>query len=208
MILLIPFLVAAGLFVATPGPDVALVTRNAIRRGRRAAFYTALGITTGVLVWAAATSAGLSEILEASPFAFTLVRLAGGGYLCYLGLRTLLVVWRNPKNDVLSEGGALSSRTRSPYLQGVVNNLLNPKVAVLFTSLMPQFLTPGSSGTFEFLELSTIFAVMGLAALSLYSVLWSASSGLLRRASVSKALNGLTGSVLMGFGIRAALETG
>lgn len=205
--LLIPFLVVSGLFVITPGPDVALVTRNAIQYGPRAALHTTLGITTGVLVWTGVASIGLATVLEANALAFTLVKLAGGAYLGYLGARALLSLRNSPKFTVGPPRHSTPlMKVGSPYLQGLANNILNPKVAILFTSLIPQFASRGPSETIEFLELAGVFAVMSACALSAYSILGSVTRGFLRRTDVRKAFDALTGFVLVALGIMAAVE--
>lgn len=207
MALLIPFLIVAGLFVVTPGPDVALVTRNAFQLGRRSALQTALGITTGISVWAGATSIGLATVLQANAVAFMLVKLAGAAYLGYLGMRALLSLRASRRDKPMSYERRISwLKIQSPYLQGLVNNILNPKVAVLFTTLIPQFVTSGPSESIEFLELAGIFAVMGLCALSAYSILGSVGRDFLRRTSVRKVFDGLTGSVLVAFAVWTAFE--
>ena len=155
---LLVFLAVAGLLVVTPSPDMALVTRNALGRGRRAALLTALGIETGLLVWTGASVLGLAALLAASAFAFTAVKLAGAAYLVYLGLRTLLSLRGSattapssrpsPAEATIAEG--------SPFQQGLLSNLLNPTIAVFFTSLIPQFVMPGPSATLESLALAGI----------------------------------------------------
>jgi threonine/homoserine/homoserine lactone efflux protein len=205
--LLIPFLVVAGLFAITPGPDVAVVTRNALQCGRRAALQATFGIMTGVLVWTGVASIGLAAVLEANAFAFTVVKLAGAAYLGYLGVHALLSLRNNLKSRLrLPRYGVLLVKVDSPYLQGLANNILNPKVAVLFTSLIPEFVTAGPSEAIEFVELAGVFAVMGFCALSAYSILGSATRSLLRRPAIRRAFDELTGSLLVAFGVRTVLE--
>ena len=206
MVLLVSFLVVAGIFVVTPGPDVALVTKNAVQLGRRAALQTTVGIMSGVLSWAGVASIGLVALLEADPFTLTVLRLIGAAYLGYLGTHALLALRSRPESILGQPGHGLRiTGLRSPYLQGFLNDALNPKVALLFTALIPQFVSPGPSSTVEFLELSGIFAVMGLCALAGYSLLGSASNGLLGRTRTREAFDALTGCLLVAFGIAAAV---
>lgn len=122
------FLAIAVLLVVTPGPDMALVTRNAIIGGRRAALLTAIGVEAGLFVWTAASAAGLATLLETSASAFTLVKRAGAAYLVYLGGRTLLSLRKHSMNsNAQPRPIRLAASGRSPFQQGLLSNLLNPK---------------------------------------------------------------------------------
>ncbi|MDQ3553381.1 MAG: LysE family translocator [Chloroflexota bacterium] len=202
------FAVIALLLIVTPGPDMALVMRNALAHGRRAALVTAFGCVVGLLVWTAASVIGLAALLATSTEAFTVVKWLGAAYLVYLGARTLLELRRpeagpdaesSPRRHGFVWGG-------SPFRQGVVSNLLNPKIAVLFTSLIPQFVTPGPSATFESVVLAGLFIGLGLAWLSAFAVAASAAAGLFRRRRVKQFMNAITGVVLVGLGLRLATE--
>jgi len=191
LILLIPFLAVASLFVITPGPDVALVTRNALQHGRRAGLLTTAGITIGVLLWTGAAAVGVAAVLEANAIAFTVVRLAAAAYLMYLGVRVwaqLRQVTRPSKVLPNNHGPAL--RANSPFLQGVTNNIFNPKMAVFFTGLIPQFATPGPSQPLEFLELA------------------STTGYLLAHPRVRRPFSAIMGTALVGLGVKAAVDSG
>jgi threonine/homoserine/homoserine lactone efflux protein len=200
------FVAVALLLIVTPGPDMALVTRNALSHGRRAALFTAFGIVAGLLVWTVASVIGLVALLTASAEAFTIVRLAGAAYLVYLGVRTLLSL----RGVGRGEGGAASvagsAAGGSPFRQGMVSNLLNPKIAVLFTSLIPQFVTPGPSATLDSLVLAAIFAGLGLAWLVGYALVASAAAATLRRPTITRVMSAVTGVVLVGLGLRLATQ--
>ncbi|MFN2384127.1 MAG: LysE family translocator, partial [Gemmatimonadota bacterium] len=160
----------AIVLIVTPGPDMAIVTRNALAYGRGAALRSALDICVGLLVWTAASVLGLAALLATSTLAFTVVKWVGAGYLVYLGIRTLLEL-RSRVADV-----DLHSRmSGSPFRQGLLSNLLNPKIALLFTSLIPQFVTPGPSATAESVALAGIFAALGLAWLTTFALIASAA---------------------------------
>lgn len=188
----------------TPGPDMAVVTRNALARGRRGALATSIGIEVGLVVWAVASVVGLAALLRASTTAFTLVRLAGAAYLVYLGVRIFLALRRRRSEPA---HGALRFAAGSPFQQGLLSNLLNPKIAVFFTSLIPQFVVPGPAAERETAFLAGIFIVVGLVWLGVYSFVATAASDLLRRPRIRKALDVVTGSVLVGFGIRLAADS-
>ena len=180
------FLLVALIVIVAPGPDFALTVRNSVARGRGTA--TAFGVVSGQLVWVLASAAGVAAILVASRPAFETLRLLGAAYLAWLGLSMLL-----------SRGGARRApRPGSAYRQGLVNNLSNPKMPVFFTSLLPQF--------------GTSFAALALhglafAALTLAWLLFVARTGAaLRVPRVRRALDVVTGVVLVAFGFRLATE--
>jgi threonine/homoserine/homoserine lactone efflux protein len=206
---LLPFVSVALLLVITPGPDMAMVTRSAVRLGRYAALLTAAGIETGLFVWTAASVAGLAAVLAASSTAYTVVRLAGAAYLLYLGGRTLLSLRANAPQRAVesSEHSALHRIYKgTPFQQGLVSNLLNPKIAVFFTSFIPQFVEPGPNAVRDSVVLAAIFIGMGAAWLSAYALVATRLSSALRRNRVRRTLDAITGTVLMGLGLRLALE--
>src|SRR5687768_13135504 len=127
----------ALVLAVTPGPDMALVLRNSLRAGRRAAFRTVAGISVGLIGWGLASAFGVAAVLAASSTVFTALKIAGGVYLLYLGIQTLRGLKRNE-----SLGGSATRAPGSPFRQGLVTNLLNPKLAVFFTTLLPQFISP------------------------------------------------------------------
>jgi len=187
---------------------MALVTRNALKGGRKIALLTSLGIVSGLLVWTVASALGLAILLEANAFAFTAVKLAGAAYLTFLGARALVSNWRHAAAESKLPTNHISIiRVNSPYAQGLLTNILNPKIAILFTSLIPQFITPGSSVTSDSVELAGIFVIMGLAWLIAFSFLAGSSRNLIRLPKVRRLVDTLTGFVLIGLGIKVAMET-
>jgi threonine/homoserine/homoserine lactone efflux protein len=199
---LAPFLVVAVVVAVTPGVDMALVTRNALRFGRRAAVQTALGINLGILFWVIAAGLGLAAVVAASATAFAAIKLAGAVYLICLGVLALLRA-RGAATAADSAAGPLG-RSR-PFRQGLVSNLLNPKIAVFFTSLLPQFAgTPASPG--RLLLLGLLFNAIGVAWLTAYALLAARGGDVLRRPAVKRALDRLNGIVLIGLGARLAFE--
>jgi RhtB (resistance to homoserine/threonine) family protein len=197
---LIAFVGVVAVVVVVPGPDMALVLQNGLTRGRRAAVETAVGINAGLLVWAVAAALGIAALLHASAPAFTLLKLAGAAYLVWLGLRALVDAWRGS-----AEHRAPRRRT-SPFRQGLLSNLLNPKIALVFTTLIPQFVDPDAPAVPQTLLLASIFICMGLVWLTSYALLVARVAVLLKRSVVRRALNALTGTVLTALGVRLALE--
>jgi threonine/homoserine/homoserine lactone efflux protein len=191
------FLGVSAVVIVTPGQDTALTIRNTLLGGRRGGVATAAGVVSGQLVWALAASAGLSAVLLASAPLFTAIRLAGAAYLVLLGAQALVAAVRGAR--AAAHGG---QRRRAPYRQGVLSNLGNPKMAVFFTSLLPQF---GSSFA-GMLGLGLVFASLTLVWLSLYAVAVAKATGLLQRSPVRRALDAVTGLVLVALGLRIATE--
>jgi threonine/homoserine/homoserine lactone efflux protein len=181
----IAFLGVATLVIVAPGPDFALTLRNTVHGGGRA---TALGVASGQLMWVLATTAGVAALLAASHPAFVALRIVGAAYLIWLGLRAL------------RSHGAHTPRFRlgSPYRQGLVSNLANPKMPVFFLSLLPQF---GSS----FLALSLhglVFVCLTLG----WLLLVARGASLLLVPSVRRIVDVVTGVVLVAFGVHLATE--
>ena len=157
---LLTFIVAASILTVTPGVDTAMVLRSAAAGGPRPAALAAIGIALGCLIWGAAVSIGLGALLAASEVAFTVVKWAGAAYLLYLGLK--LIVHPREGLDLFDVGSAQISSLRS-LRQGLLTNLLNPKIGVFYITFLPQFVPAGASvALFSFL-LATIHVILGLA---------------------------------------------
>ena len=198
-----PFLAVAAIVVITPGVDMALVTRNALVHGRRAAVLTALGINLGILFWVVAASLGLAALVATSASAFAAVKLAGAAYLIYLGVQALRSARSHRPSDHPAE--RVPPRGYRAFRQGVASNLLNPKIAVFFTSLLPQFVGPHRSAV-NLLLLGLLFNAMGFCWLLGYATAAARGRGLLVRPRVKRALDSVSGLVLIGLGARLALE--
>ena len=198
----VAFAAVAALIVVVPGPDMALVLRNGVLSGRRAAVATALGINTGLLVWAVAAALGIAAVLQASETAFTVLKLAGAAYLVWLGARALLDAWRGSEATT----GPPPRRKSSPFRQGLLSNLFNPKIALVYTTLIPQFVDRGGSELAQTFLLAGVFIAMGLVWLTGYALLVARVGTLLRRSSVRRVVNAVAGAMLTALGIRLALE--
>jgi threonine/homoserine/homoserine lactone efflux protein len=192
----------------TPGPDTALTIRNTLGGGQPGGLGTALGVATGQAVWTLAASAGVAALLVASTSAFAALRLAGAAYLGWLGAQALWAAVRTPRvKAVAAEPGR--SRRLAPsaaFRQGVLSNLANPKMAVFFTSLLPQF-APGGRASFSALvALGLLFCAMTLGWLAAYAAVVARAGDVLRRLGVRRALEAVTGFALLALGARLALE--
>jgi threonine/homoserine/homoserine lactone efflux protein len=194
------FLGVSALVIVTPGQDTALTIRNSLVGGRRGGVQTAIGVALGQLVWALATSVGVAAVLRASEPAFLALRLAGAAYLLYLGGQALCSAVRRAGHSA-----PIPSRPRGSALrQGLISNLGNPKMAVFFTSLLPQF-APGGSFA-GLLALGLVFCSMTLAWLTAYALAVARAGDILRRPSIRRWIEGFTGAVLVALGLRLATE--
>jgi threonine/homoserine/homoserine lactone efflux protein len=196
------FVIVAALLIMVPGPDMALVTRNALRDGRRAAAATAWGVGVGILGWAIASGIGLAALLSASAVTFSIVKLAGAAYLIYLGLKSLR---RGIANEGLPTSTQRGRFSDDPFLQGVLGNLLNPKAAVIFLTVLPQFIHPGDP-PLRLLAMLAVFELMIIGWLHLYGFAVARAGQAFGTSRLRRWLSALTGAVLVGLGFRLALE--
>jgi threonine/homoserine/homoserine lactone efflux protein len=193
---LISFLGVAVLLALLPGPATALVVRSAALHGRRSAFLTVLGNSTGILLWALASVLGISALVAASSAAFVALKVAGAVVLVYLGVQAL----RGVKAVNEEEPGF----ARSSYVTGLVTSGANPKLAVFFIALVPQFVPHGAPVLPWTLAMALILICVDLVYFSALAFVVSRA----KRAVVgSRRLERLTGAVMIGLGLRVALES-
>lgn len=204
---IVTFVPAAALLVVAPGPDSLLVLRNAARGGRRAGLATAAGTVTGLLVWAAAAALGLAALVRASQIGYLAVRWAGAAYLVFLGSQ---LIWRHIRDGAGTQPPRLpGTGDRNPltdYLTGAGTNLLNPKVGIFFISFLPVFIPHGVPVGPSAVILGSVFVAEGIVWLSVIALLGDRLNVLLSRGSVRRRMDQLTGLVMIGFGVRLALE--
>jgi threonine/homoserine/homoserine lactone efflux protein len=196
------FLAVSAVVIVTPGQDTALTIRNTLLGGRRSGVFTALGVSSGQACWTVAASAGLAALLQASEPAFLALKLAGAAYLIYLGAQALAAALRRQPSRQHLTSSAPALRSVVAYRQGLVSNLGNPKMAVFFTSLLPQF---GSSFA-ALVGLGLLFCALTLAWLAAYAVVVARAGDFLRRSRVRRTVEGVTGAVLDALGLRLAAE--
>ena len=202
----LPFVGVAAILAVTPGPDMALVARNALVGGRAAVPVTVAGICAGIVVHVLAAAIGLSALLKASAEAYAVVKILGGAYLVWLGIQA----WRASLSDEGDENWMLGVARRfaggSAFSQGFISNVLNPKLIVFFISVMPQFTSDDGSFFAQVL-------VLGLA-FELLTVLWLVSYGLfvarvgeaMRHPRVRHVLERISGTVLIALGLQVAID--
>lgn len=210
---LLSFTLAAGLMTLTPGIDTALVLRTAAVENAHNALRAAAGIVTGVLAWGLLAALGLGAILAVSEVAYRVLQVAGAAYLFWLGARMLYAALRpagvaQPSNPTAAAITANSGKAGTRWFaRGLATNLLNPKVGVFYISFLPQFM-PSEVNVIAFSALlAAIHAALSLAWFGLLIVATRPFARALARPATTRALDGVTGTVLIGFGVRLALSS-
>lgn len=197
-----PFIVAAALLTLSPGPDTMLVLRNTLRGGPGDGFRTTLGISTGLIVHATLSALGLSVILFRSRAALEPVAVLGAGYLVLLGLRSLFAALRRGHPMSIATGAETGTR---PFREGMLTNVLNPKVAVFYLAFLPQFVGPGDPVLAKSLLLAGIHIALGLVWLSVVAAAVDRAQRFVTSGRVRRWLDGLCGAALVGLGVRLGL---
>ena len=206
---LLSFSIAAGLMTLTPGIDTALVLRTAAVENARNALFAAFGVVVGVLAWGLLAALGLGAVLAVSEIAYGVLQFAGAAYLMWLGARMLLRGARGARAD-WRDGGPSQPQARRTgarwFVRGLTTNLLNPKVGVFYVSLLPQFM-PADVNVVAFSALlAGVHAALSLGWFILLTLATRPFARALARPATTRALDGITGTVLVGFGLRLALS--
>jgi threonine/homoserine/homoserine lactone efflux protein len=206
------FLAVAAAVTLAPGPAFGLLLHVSVVHGRRAAFANIAGNSVGVLVWGALAAVGVSALVAANQLAYDVLRAAGAGFLVWLGVRALWAA-RHAPDAAAGDGGRrplLSDRGRASAWQagrrGFVNSVANPKLAVFFIALFPQFLAPGAAVLPAALAMAAVIVML--------DVVWYGSVALvvvrfreILRPRLLRRLEQLSGVVLVGFGLRLVTES-
>ena len=207
---LIAFLGISALLVVTPGPDMAMVTKNALRLGRHGAMLTTLGIVSAILVHTTAAAFGLAMLLRTEAGVFTVVRLCGAAYLLYLGLQAL---WSSVRSGEHLADATVDTATPVPersglsaYRQGFLSAMLNPKLLVFFATFLPQFVEPGRPALPQMLALGLVFDLLGLIWLTSYGLFVTRMRDFFRSPRVRRRMERATGAILVALAGRLALD--
>ena len=196
------FITVSWALILAPGPDMIYVITRGMTHGRKAGMLSAIGVVCGILVHTIAAALGLTVIFQTSALAFLIVKYVGAGYLIYLGIKA----WRD-KSVIGLQVDSSSTSARQLFWQGVLSNVLNPKIAIFFLAFLPQFVDKGSSQvTMQLIALGLTFAFLGL----LFLLVVGYSSGTLggwitQRPQVAQFLGRLSGGILVALGVRLAL---
>jgi threonine/homoserine/homoserine lactone efflux protein len=204
---LMAFTFTAGLLTITPGLDTALVLRTALIEGRRRALLAGAGICSGLLLWALIVSLGLGALLASSKLAYNVLRIAGAGYLFYLGGKLLSHRLQFQVIDVASQSDSTSQGSRiGCFLRGFFTNILNPKVGIFYVSFLPQFIPAKANVVLFSLVLAAIHAAEGLCWFLLLASATKQVAPWLRRPALAAAVEKGTGAIFIAFGLRLVAE--
>ena len=201
---LLGFALVAGLLTITPGLDTALVLRAALTQDRTRAYATAAGICGGVLVWGVAAAVGISALLAASTLAYDALRVVGAAYMVWLGVRLLLAARRGAPHG--PDAVPAAATAWQGLRRGLLTNLLNPKIGAFYIAVLPQFLPEDVSAVAMGALLAAAHVALSLLWFSVLILAAGRMRGLLRRPAAQQALDGGTGLVLVGFGLRLGLS--
>ena len=200
------FVLMCIFLILLPGPDTAIATKNTVTIGKLGGLKTALGTCCALLIHTSAAVLGLSAIIVKSALLFSVFKYVGAVYLIYMGVKTL---WSIKKKE---EAVSAEMNTKSQFVntscfkQGFLTNILNPKVAVFFLTFLPQFVNPGSNSFLPFLIMGITYTVLTAVWFLLYIYLINQISAFMKKPKTQNIIEGITGTVLIGFGIKLALE--
>ena len=201
---LLAFAGVSLLLAVTPGPDMAVVTRNALAHGRRGVVLTTSGIALALVIWVTATAVGLSALLRSSGEVLFLLKIVGACYLAYLGVRTLLESRVRPADLLAATPPAAPAH--AVFRQGFLSAISNPKLGVFFVTFLPQFVLPSEPVLPRLLELGVTFALIGWIWMNVYGLFVTRLRQVITTPRVRQWMQRVTGVVLLGFGARLALE--
>lgn len=196
------FFAASWALIIAPGPDMLYVITRGVSQGRRAGLLSAVGVTAGILVHTLAAAFGLAVLLSTSALAFLVVKYVGAVYLVYLGIKAL-----KDKNSIAVVEDDKQMNARSIMVQGMLSNVLNPKVALFFLAFLPQFVDQSSNYVaLQMMSLGLMFAFFGVVYLmALAYFAGSIGNWLSHRQSLIDIIRWVTGAVLIGLGLRLAI---
>lgn len=194
------------LLAVTPGPDMAVVTRSALAYGRRGVFLTTCGNALALLLWVIATAVGVAALLRTSALLFSLVKIIGAAYLVYLGVRA----WWGSRQTAAAAAPAPATRADfrsfSQFRIGFVSASTNPKLGVFFVTFLPQFVNRDSPALLQLLVLGGMFALVGWTWMNIYGLAVTRLREIITAPSVRRWMDRATGTVLVGLGLRLALD--
>lgn len=202
------FLIAITLLTITPGVDTVLIIRNTTRGGWRDGALSSLGICSGLFVHAVVSAVGISVILLQSAWAFKALKLAGAGYLIWLGIISLRNAARNGEPLKLNgqSTGEYRFSARRSLLEGFLSNVLNPKAVVFYMAFLPQFIDPARSALQQSLFLAGVHFTIAMIWQCLLASIVHRAKTWMQNQKIRRSLDGLTGSIMVAFGIKLALD--
>lgn len=202
----LPFLIAISVLTMSPGLDTVLVLRNAARGGRQQGILTSLGICMGLFGHATVSALGLSVILLGSAEWFFAFKLLGAGYLVYLGVQSVRSAMKPTGLTFSNKGQDKVYSNMACFRQGLLSNVLNPKPIIFYMAFLPQFIDPNYSALYQSLFMASCHFVLAMVWQSGIAIMVHTTRIWLARPKVAQALDGVTGILLLGFGVRLALS--
>lgn len=200
------FVLMCIFLIILPGPDTAIATKNTVTLGRIGGLKTALGTCCALLIHTSAAVLGLSAIIVKSAYLFSIFKYVGAVYLIYLGVKTLWSLKKKEEAATVEMNTMSKSTNTSSFKQGFLTNILNPKVAVFFLTFLPQFVDSGSNTFLPFLIMGITYTVLTAVWFLLYIYLINQISAFMKKPKTQNMIEGITGTILIGFGIKLALE--
>lgn len=199
--LVIAYLLTVAAVALVPGPDMLFCLASGLRGGSRSGLLAAVGAATGEVVHISASALGLAALFEAAPLLFDVMRILGAGYLLVLGVRAI-----RRRDAHLASGSGTGAGSRA-YSQGLLTNLLNPKMALFSIAFLPQFVDPQAGDVaLQFLLLGACFIAVDLVVDGAVGALAGRLRRALERGRALRNLNIVAGSVYLGLGAKVALQ--
>ena len=200
------FVIMCIFLILLPGPDTAIATKNTVTVGKIGGLKTALGTCCALLIHTSAAVLGLSTIIVKSALLFSIFKYVGAVYLIYLGVKTLWSLKKKEEAATVEVNTKKQLENTSCFKQGFITNILNPKVAVFFLTFLPQFVESGSNTFIPFLIMGITYTVLTAVWCLLYISLINQISAFMKKPKTQNIIEGITGTILIGFGIKLALE--
>ncbi|MGG0657645.1 LysE family translocator [Rummeliibacillus pycnus] len=200
------FVTMCILLILLPGPDTAIATKNTLTIGKKGGLKTILGTCCALLIHTFAAVVGLSAIIAKSAFVFSIFKYVGGAYLIYLGVKSFISMRKQKRDMEMLEEVEMKYDDRSCFKQGFLTNLLNPKVAVFFLTFLPQFVDPKNHSFLPFVWMGLTYLALTAIWFIFYILLLNAIRTFMMKPQTQMVIEGTTGIVLVGFGIKLALE--
>lgn len=199
------YVIMCILLIILPGPDTAIITKNTLFLSKSAGIKTMIGTLCALMIHTSAAVFGLSAIIVKSAWIFSIIKYMGAIYLVYLGAKTIIAMWKR-KNAVIEVVTDSSKPPYSSFIQGFLTNLLNPKVAVFFLTFLPQFIDPKAETLLPFITMGLTYTALTAIWFVFYIFLLHQIRLFMNKPPTQKAMEGITGAVLIGFGVKLAFE--
>ncbi|MGE7718354.1 LysE family translocator [Priestia megaterium] len=200
------FVITCIFLIILPGPDTAIMTKNTLTVGKQGGFKTMIGICCALSIHTLTAIVGLSAIIAKSALLFSIFKYIGAVYLIYLGIKSLWTLRNKNTTETIEPIAKSKYKNESSFKQGFLTNLLNPKIAVFFLTFLPQFVNPESHTFMPFLILGITYIVLTIVWYLFYIYLLNQISSFMKKPKTQKVIEGITGTILIGFGIKLALE--